>query len=218
MALAGTSTTATTDIPLPVLADGALWLFGTILDDLLVGGAGGDVIQGEGGNDTLQGLDGNDHLRGGAGHDSLIGDAGHDMLEGGNGADTLVGGDGADTLIGGIGRDDMTGGLGRDLFRWTSYADTGLGAARDVVRGLGFSDVLDFSGLDARPDLPGDQAFADIGARAFVPGHAGLMRVVMQDPLNRVCDVQFEVNGDGRADFEIRIFASIAVVHEVAIL
>jgi Ca2+-binding RTX toxin-like protein len=218
MPTVGTSIALSPDVPLPVLADGGLLLFGTSLPDLFQGGAGDDSLYGAGGADTLRGLGGNDLLDGGAGNDLLAGGAGHDALLGGLGHDTLQGGDGDDLLVGGAGRDAMSGGAGRDTYRWESLGETGLGAARDVVKDLTREDTLDFSRLDARPDLPGNQAFVNIGARDFVPGSAGHARIVALNPENTLCLMQFEVDGDGRADFEVLIHSATAIIHDVAIL
>ncbi len=218
MAILSKSLADGADFALPVLADGGLFLFDSGLADLLQGGEGADSLRGEGGADSLHGLGGSDVLDGGAGNDLLAGGAGHDVLIGGLGHDTQQGGDGDDLLVGGAGRDVMSGGKGRDIYRWEALGETGLGAARDVVKDLTREDRLDFSRLDARPDLAGDQAFVDIGARAFAAGSAGLVRVVALNPENTLCLMQFEIDGDGLADFEVLIHSATAVIHDVAIL
>ena len=62
-------------------------MFGTELDDILVGGISDDAIDG---------LAGNDSIDGDAGNDSMIGGTGDDTLDGGLGADSMVGGQGND--------------------------------------------------------------------------------------------------------------------------
>jgi Ca2+-binding RTX toxin-like protein len=64
-------------------------VFGSALDDTLVGDAGDNL---------LSGLDGADYIRGGAGNDTLIGGAGDDYLRGGSGVDSYDGGDGFDRV------------------------------------------------------------------------------------------------------------------------
>ena len=74
---------------LSVPAD-AVALDGTLLDDVLRGGDGGD---------RLNGYDGNDVVNGSTGTDNLWGGNGNDWLNGGGGGDSLCGGDGNDTYI-----------------------------------------------------------------------------------------------------------------------
>ena len=65
-------------------------LYGTDMDDIIIGFAD---------NDYLQGGNGNDWLDGGAGMDTLYGDDGNDTLDGGSGYDFMYGGAGNDTYI-----------------------------------------------------------------------------------------------------------------------
>lgn len=64
-------------------------------------------------------------------------------------------------------------------------------------------DVIDLIGIDAKTTVGGNQAFRFIGAQAF-HDRAGELRfkvVAAQD----LVIVQGDVNGDGRADFEIKV-------------
>jgi len=67
-------------------------LYGSLGDNLIMGGDSGDSIEGRGGNDTLDGGDGNDFLSGGLGNDSILGGNGNDTINGKGGCDTLDGG------------------------------------------------------------------------------------------------------------------------------
>ncbi|TFZ01468.1 putative Ig domain-containing protein [Ramlibacter rhizophilus] len=73
---------------------------GSLLDEVMLGGAANDTLYGEGGSDVLDGGAANDQLFGGNGDDTLSGGAGDDHLVGGAGNDTYVwgAGQGHDTI------------------------------------------------------------------------------------------------------------------------
>jgi Ca2+-binding RTX toxin-like protein len=161
---------------------------------------GDDTIRGLGGADQLFGDPGNDLLDGGADSDKLFGGPGDDYLRGGEGADTLYGGPGRDRLLGAdlIGADDAQ----VDIFRFRSAAEAGKAASRDVI--LYFvsgEDVIDLNPMDAKSGS-GNQDFKFIGKAGFhhIKGElryqkAGADMVVLQG----------DINGDGKADFEIEV-------------
>jgi Ca2+-binding RTX toxin-like protein len=81
-------------------ADGTIWSFNAIKEELFAGTAtadkitgtfGSDIINGAAGTDVLYGRDGNDTLDGGTGDDALNGDAGNDtyLFGRGSGADVI---------------------------------------------------------------------------------------------------------------------------------
>jgi Ca2+-binding RTX toxin-like protein len=150
------------------------------------GQASDNVIVGNSADDFLYGRDGNDHLLGGAGADLLYGENGNDTLEGGSGMDRFYGGTGADTF----------------LFRDGDFAGLTSGTA-DRIHDFAEadSDKLDFSNVDANSLLGGDQAFAFIGSAAF-GHHAGELRYYQQSGVTYVAG---DTNGDGTADFAVRI-------------
>jgi Ca2+-binding RTX toxin-like protein len=159
-------------------------------NDTLAGGDGDDLLLGGAGDDVLQGGRGSDRLFGGAGNDVLNGGAGHDHLEGGAGDDRLTGGAGNDTLIGGPGRDVMTGGPGADVFVFRP------GDAPETGR----DRIADFDPSEDRIALLGfDMPLAFIGGAAFT-GTAGELRY-----LHRQQRLLADLDGDGRADFEIAV-------------
>ena len=108
-------------------------------------------------------------------------------------------GDGADILAGGLGRDILTGAADArsDVFVFTATNQTGLAGNADVItdfhRG---TDLISLNGIDANVFAGGDQAFAWTGGRAAahavwaVAGTGGWV-------------LSGDVNGDGRADFQI---------------
>ena len=138
--------------------------------------------------DSLYGNNAANAVKGGAGNDRLYGRGGNDVLNGGTGNDTLHGQAGRDTLIGGDGKDIF-------VFRSTSESPvSGPDTIKDFVRG---SDRIDLRGIDANSTMTGDQAFIFIGKSAF-RGKAGELSFS-----NGV--LSGDVNGDGVADFQIKV-------------
>lgn len=157
---------------------------GTDGDNFIFGNYGANLLSGLGGSDVIDG------------------DRGNDMLLGGAGDDRLIGGRGDDVLVGGAGTDDLTGGHGADTFVFTAVGDSAVGDARDEIHGFSTArDLLDLSQIDANSGVGGDQAFSFIGNGAF-SGVAGEFRY---DPSTNIA--AGDTNGDGVADFEIKIHA-----------
>ncbi|TCQ29005.1 calcium-binding protein [Rhizobium sp. PP-CC-3G-465] len=154
---------------------------GTNSADDITGSADRNVLKGFGGADNLYGLEGNDGLYGGAGND------------------VLYGGSGADDLTGGIGRDYLNGGTGADIFYFDTLIDSRVGSGRDVIADFTASegDLIDLSGIDANTRSGGNQTFDYIGNDGF-SRHAGELRFS-----NGI--LSGDVNGDGRADFEVSV-------------
>ena len=218
--------------------NGSDTLIGGLGNDTIVGGAGADSMDGgsdfdilsyettttamtvnlsgawsiagsaERTGDVFSGFEG---IRTGLGADSVLGSTGADWIEGWGGSDTLLGGIGADTLIGGLGKDLMTGGAGLDRMVLTSVADSPLAfAGRDVINTFAHGDKIDLSGIDARTNVAGDQAFSFIGAAAF-SGVSGQLRFDMTNISVtgvKAYTVFGDVNGDSVADFSLQIFTS----------
>lgn len=138
-----------------------------------------------------------------AGADTMAGNIGRDELRGHNGSDTIDGKAGDDILTGGLGKDLLTGGAGRDTFDFNAVAESGVGGAkRDVVtdffRGV---DHIDLRTIDAQQHHGGNQAFQFIGKQAFHHTEGELhYRVTAAGVI-----VEGDVNGDGRADFQIEV-------------
>ena len=144
------------------------------------GNALGNVIRGNSGDNTLRGLDGNDLLKGGAGNDRLIG------------------GDDKDRLLGGAGKDTMSGNSGEDRFLFRSASDSAVGANRDVITDFDRSeDQIDLRSIDADSRARGNQEFDFIGSRGFTrdAGEVRFSGGILSG----------DVNGDGRADFEVAL-------------
>jgi Ca2+-binding RTX toxin-like protein len=179
--------------------------------DTIHGGEGDDTLRGDSGNDIVNGDNGNDRVEGGANNDTLNGGDGNDVLLGGDGNDTLSGGIGNDLVEGGTGRDFLTGGDGLDRFR---FDDGHFSGTTDVTadRIFDFSqsqgDRIDLSLTDAI-NGGADNAFTFIGTGAFT-GVAGQLR--FQQFGNSFTLVSGDTNGDGLADFAIRIDGLVTLV------
>jgi Ca2+-binding RTX toxin-like protein len=154
---------------------------GTSAADDLIGTSGRNVLKGLGGADDLYGLGGNDGLYGGAG------------------SDNLYGGSGADDLTGGLGSDYLNGGTGADIFYFDDIRESRVGSSRDIIADFRPSegDLIDLSLIDANTRQSGNQSFTFIGKDTF-DGHAGELRFA-----NGI--LSGDVNGDGRADFEVKV-------------
>jgi Ca2+-binding RTX toxin-like protein len=139
-------------------------------------------------------------ITGNASANVLSGLGGKDVLSGLAGADSLSGGEGDDILVGGAGRDTLTGGPGADVFLFKRLSDSPAGTSkRDTVTDFRASqrDVIDLSAIDANTKAAGNQAFRWRGGKRFTK-RAGQLRfsggVLSGD-----------VDGDGRADLQIRL-------------
>ena len=146
-----------------------------------------------------------------SGADTIIGDSGADLIDGFNGKDILKGQGGNDRINGGNGDDFIFGGAGRDMLGRLGPRPLPLRedstrtlSARDTIRDFKHgADKIDLSRIDADRDTAGNQAFKFIGNHAF-SGHDGELRFAFGT-------VQGDVNGDGRADFAIRVLGSHAL-------
>ena len=159
-----------------VTGGGPSYKLGTAGDDLIDRSAAGNVQL----------------INGGDGNDTLIGGSGADTLNGANGNDVLRGGPGGDTLTGGAGGDMFT--FGPSDASMTAY-DT----ITDFNRSQG--DRISLALIDANTFTSTDDAFTFIGAGAF--SHtAGELRY---DPVLRGAMVSGDTNGDGVADFQVKL-------------
>lgn len=188
-------------------------LDGGAADDLILAGLGSDELLGGAGNDTMTGGGGDDSLSGQSEADVLVGQDGSDRLDGGDGNDTLEGGDGVDVLRGRAGEDELAGGLGLDFLTGGADADTfvfrttahaGTGATRDQI--LDFEQGSDL--INVVSMSPG--VFSFVGTDAF----SGPNQVRVIETATGSSIVQFDVNGDGTADAEIRVADVIGLTAE----
>ncbi|MDG5750518.1 tail fiber protein [Qipengyuania sp. XHP0211] len=179
-------------------------------NDIVYGGNAGDEIYGGIGNDELWGENGWDTIHGGSGADSIGGGEGNDVLFGGDGADQLIGEAGDDMVYGGAGNDVVSGGAGVDTLTGGDGADVFIFFAGDLEaagnRITDFQqaqgDVIDLAPIDPVNNGESD-AFAFIGTDAF-SNTAGELRFE-QDVASNETVVEGDIDGDGLADFVIRL-------------
>ncbi|CAN5220519.1 hypothetical protein BH10PSE7_BH10PSE7_04800 [soil metagenome] len=148
-------------------------------------------------------LEGN--ARTGTGNDldnTIAGNVKSNSLFAGRGKDILHGHGGDDVLQGDLDRDELHGELGADRFDFNAVAESRVGKIHDVIKDFSHAqgDTIDLSDIDANTHASGNQTFKFIGADAF-RGDEGDLRYA-----NRL--LQGDVNGDGKADFEIAINAA----------
>lgn len=139
--------------------------------------------------------------------DVIVGNTGTDVLRGHAGNDRISGLGGNDVLIGGAGKDVLFGGAGHDIFKFDKLTDSSLqGGGRDLIRDFKHGvDDFDVRTIDANSKIAGNQAFKFIGSDQF-HNIAGELRVLQVDRSGTTLDytvVSADVNGDGRADFQV---------------
>lgn len=140
----------------------------------------------------------------------LTGNGVANILVGLSGADTLLGGSGKDSLFGGAGKDLLTAGAGKDKFVFSAMSDLGKSASkRDVISDFkhGQGDKIDLSGLDANSKTGKNDAFKLLTAEgAKFTKSAGQLHFDEQGSgKNKITIVEGDINGDGKADFQIEL-------------
>lgn len=142
--------------------------------------------------DPITGTPKADKLKGTEGDDVIYGLAANDVLKGLAGDDELIGGKGADKLY---------GGAGADVFVFET-GDSGKKKAKaDTIYDFTKDDLIDLSGWDANSKKGGDQDFKFIGTADF-HGKAGELRYTKTKSDTWI---EGDTNGDGKADFLIRL-------------
>lgn len=134
---------------------------------------------------------------------AITGNDGNNRILGLAGQDKLVGGAGNDTLIGGVDADTLTGGTGADRFVYSSISESKRGS-EDTVRDFVASqkDIIDLSGIDANSaGGSSNDTFVYRGTSAFT-GFAGQLRFAAVSGGGLL---QGDVNGDGTADFSLKL-------------
>ena len=127
-----------------------------------------------------------------------MGGVGRDTLLGNEGRDVLIGGKQDDVLQGGLDQDILTGGKGSDRFVIESITDSTVRASDKIADFKRGTDVIVLSAIDANTTIDGDKRFHYIARKGFT-ATAGELR------LNGRSTVMGDVDGDGQADFAIRM-------------
>jgi Ca2+-binding RTX toxin-like protein len=193
-------------------------LLGSTFNDILTGDDLANVIEGGTGDDKIAGGAAGDTASYAsatvgvvvqlvAGAQDTIG-AGIDTLSsiehllGSAHGDVLKGNFGNNILTGGVGADKLTGNAGVDTFRYLDAADSVAGARDQIVDfSVADGDTISLAAIDANTGAGGDQGFSFIGAAAF-SGVAGELRVSY---VGNVANVSADTDGDGLADFALRV-------------
>ena len=105
----------------------------------------------------------------------------------------------------------MNGGRGADTFDYNTLSDsTVLQSGRDRISGFSHAqhDVFDLRDIDANANLLLNQAFHFIGKDDF-NGVAGELRYHFA---GRATLIEGDVNGDGNADFAIKLASRLDLV------
>jgi Ca2+-binding RTX toxin-like protein len=190
----------------------------------------GDKLKGDDGANKLYGSGGGDKLKGGDGDDEVYGDleygptfgpgnsrtgfgtstrTGADTLQGGKGNDLLEGGNADDKLIGGADVDTLNGGTGIDTFVFKKATDSGVGNGnRDTLDfNQADTDIVDLHKIDADTTGGGNQDFS-LGGGAFTETAGELIQFTQSGKTI----IAGDTDGDGEADFEIRLTTNVTLV------
>lgn len=154
-----------------------------------------------GGNDLYDGRAG--MIKGG-----VFGGEGNDRLSGGKENNNLYGDGGNDKLLGGAGGDKLTGGANADFFIFNSRSESGMAAAdRDTILDFKHAqhDIIDLHQIDASTKTVGNNGFHFIGQDDF-NHQAGELRFAKTASNTYVYG---DTNGDGQADFAIRLVGTV---------
>lgn len=120
---------------------------------------------------------------------------------GGSGNDKITGNQVDNKLTGGRGSDTLTGKGGDDRFDFNSFKESSVGSKRDIItdfkRG---QELIDLKGIDAKTGS-NNQKFTWIDKQGF-HDKKGELRYIDK---GASCIVQGDVDGDGKADFEILV-------------
>jgi Ca2+-binding RTX toxin-like protein len=155
---------------------------------------------------TINGSDDGDTIVGRQEASIINGLGNVDTLLGMNGNDKLDGGTGDDILAGGKGKDELIGGIENDKFDFNSTLESRVrkgDVIKDFDAGPG-EDLIDLRDIDAKTGGANNK-FVFIGTNGF-HHKAGELHFVKHNKAGTAHDttvVEGDVNGNGRADFQI---------------
>jgi serralysin len=168
--------------------------YGNELANTLTGNSGANKLYGLDGNDFISGGSRADKLYGGLGSDTLKGDAGGDWIEGGSGRDVLCGDLGTDTFV--FRNGDFGGATKSTADRIVDFRHSEGDRIRldyvdaNSANGGGTNEKFSFIGSAAFSHTAGELRYEQVSGNTFVYG---------------------DTNGDGLADFMIRLDGSHAL-------
>jgi len=163
------------------------WTLSDHFERLILDGSGDIDGTGNGEANQITGNSGANTLDGGFGNDILNGGLGNDILIGGHGADTLIGGGGSDTFL--IGEVSVARSSEASFIETDSISDYAIGL-----------DIIDLSAIDAIASTSGiDDSFSVVSA---FNGEAGQLVLTFS---GGITTLQLDVDGDGKADYRLRI-------------
>lgn len=128
---------------------------------------------------------------------TYTGDDSSNTIVASNAGDTIYGNGGNDTITGGQGSDTIWGGAGNDRFVFTDARTIG----SDLIKDFATGDKIDLSAIDANTNVGGDHAFAFVGSNWL--SKAGDLGYYA-DP-HGWTSIAGDLNGDGAADFSVRV-------------
>jgi Ca2+-binding RTX toxin-like protein len=158
-----------------------------------------DTLTGNNRDNIILGLEGNDTLNGSGGNDYLDGGPGFDTIRGGAGNDTVYPGEFSDDI------DRIWGDAGADTFLFKEARDYEL-LSSVTIRDFNFAegDRIDLSQIDARTDIPGDQAFG-WGGQGGSPGSGFLNYVNSSGPDGPHITLYANNDADGTAEMGLAL-------------
>lgn len=144
----------------------------------------------------------------------LTGNAGNNLLEGRGGDDVLFGGAGNDVLIGGLGADTIAGGSGKDRFVFESALDSPTDACDVITDFVSGEDCLDFRAIDAVGGGADDAFDLLLEEGSAFSQSAGQMRWFIDGAgASSSTFVEFDSDGDGLADFQLKLAGAVQLSH-----
>lgn len=143
----------------------------------------------------------------------LLGGKGGDTLSGLAGNDSLSGGDGNDLLSGSTGSDSLRGGAGGDTF---NFDNRSISSSVDTIFDFRSSegDKIRLHSMDANTNTTADDAFRFLGTGAFTKA-AGEIRYEVHGSDTYLMG---DVNGDGYADFTVKLMGLNSITRTDLIL
>ncbi|MBB1250133.1 calcium-binding protein [Rhizobium sp. G21] len=174
-------------------------------------GVGVDIINNSGtmiGDVNLGGVDDKYNGKKGVVNGLVDGGDGADILNGGVKLDNFAGGTGTDTLYGYLGKDKLAGGADADTFLYKNVAES-VGKTVDTISDFTKADFdqINMNAIDADTTAKNNQNFTFISNNAF-SGDAGELRFNISGGNTTV---QADINGDGKADFVLRLTGAISL-------